>query len=191
MGTDSSREISHSDCSSATDEAFNVAPSWEVIKSFRLCIRDKVSATTVPAKTVMPNASSNEELVQTLDPISLADDDDNLLAELVSKQRKLREAEMKLEPKLRFLLDKVVKERAEHESEEGKTKRDYVINTHKAYADALIRKREAAEKLQAQIEADMDAVCCICRDGDITKDNQVSIIHIMRKILRVVNVLQS
>ena len=90
MGTDSSREISHSHCSSATDEAFNVAPSWEVIKSFRLCIRDKVSATTVSAKTVMPNANSNKELVQTFDPISLADDDDTFLTNNLSPSRKCR-----------------------------------------------------------------------------------------------------
>lgn len=123
-------------------------PTWDVIRSFDVAI----------VENNVGGLTTKEE--------------DNLLLELTEKQTKLIKLESKLQPFIDDIFCSLMYERHHHELNFCAN----IKSTEKIYRDydlLLQRKRINAEKLQAQIEADMDAVCSICLDGNITSENQI------------------
>ena len=100
-------------------------------------------------------------------------EDDGILEELTSKQKELEALEKGFGPPVRSLLAKVVTERMEYESAEATAQRE---REKQVLADAqkmLERRKELDVAWQKQLEQDMDAVCEICGDGEVTPDNQI------------------
>jgi len=119
-------------------------PAWDVLKSFS-----------------MPTPA----------PISEIDPDDLILSLLTQAQRKLVDIEAGMESKLRSLLAKVVEERTKFEKDAGK--RSFGKQVLNAYQTVLERRKEIDMAWQSQRDQDMDAVCEICNDGEVTPDNQI------------------
>lgn len=96
-----------------------------------------------------------------------------LYHELVRKQDELAHLEQGLEPRIRSLMGKVVAERIEYE-ETGEAMRIYEEQKNfDEYKDTLDRRKELEKAWQEQLEQDMDAVCDVCDDGEVTPDNQI------------------
>lgn len=101
------------------------------------------------------------------------DDDDEILKELKGKQALLATAETALQPKIRALMHSVIEERLEYESADARAKREEDRQILKAHANAVARRKELDLAEQEQREQDMNAVCSICNDGEVTPDNQI------------------
>lgn len=121
-------------------------PSWDVLKSFEL---------------VVPSSKSGHGV----------DENDEILRDLKAKQAELLSLEGGMEPKLRSLLQTVVDERMEYEK--NAEKREEEQQLVEEYEKILDRRKEIDSAWQKQLEQDMDAVCEICRDGEVTPDNQI------------------
>ena len=98
----------------------------------------------------------------------------DVVEELQRKQLELKQLEAStLEPKMRSLLCEVIQERRKYEESDFATK----SLTEKALVDAheksLADRRKFEEAYQKQLEEDMDAVCEICNDGEVTPENQI------------------
>ena len=99
--------------------------------------------------------------------------EDGILTELEKTQQQLIELEKKMEPILRDLLHKVINFEQKFV---GDTYYDEVQDEEskkKEYGGVLKRRQEAQLAWEAQLEQDMDAVCDVCSDGEITIDNQI------------------
>ena len=119
-------------------------PAWDVLKSF-----------SMPAPAAIPEN----------------DQDDQVLNLLTQKQIELATIEDGMEPKLRSLLTSVLKDRTQFEIEADKrAARKRVLDEYQAI---LERRKEIDMAWQSQIDQDMDAVCEICNDGEVTPDNQI------------------
>jgi hypothetical protein len=101
------------------------------------------------------------------------EEQDELVRELIAKQRELEQLEKGLEPTLRMLLGKVVDERMEYESSEAMRKRQEEKMIMLENQKMLERRKEMDMAWQKQLEQDMDAVCDICNDGEVAPDNQI------------------
>jgi len=135
-------------------------PSWEVLRSFPI----DLSTNACSDKKVRAGSAS---------ALALQTGEGTLLRELEKKQRELTDTETRLEPQVRHLLHKYFEERVQFESEDAVEKRKSDMLTLKEYDAVLERRREADLAWQAQLEQDMDAVCDICGDGEVTVDNQI------------------
>jgi hypothetical protein len=98
---------------------------------------------------------------------------DEIVCELAARQQELEQLEKGLEPSLRFLLGKVVDERMQYESAEAVGKREEEKRILLENKKMLERREEMDTAWQKQLEQDMDAVCDICNDGEVTPDNQI------------------
>ena len=106
-------------------------------------------------------------------PIVHDDSVSDLLLDLKAKQAELAALESDMEPHLRELMRLVVEERLEYEKSDHLARRkeeDHIMEENRK-----MRERRAAEdqEKQKRLELDMDAVCCICNDGEVTPDNQI------------------
>ena len=99
--------------------------------------------------------------------------DNEVLKELKKKQDQLLAAEKNLEPKLRSLLSKVVKERIAYETAEAKKARTEEKRILEKNFKMIEQRKERDLAWQEQLEQDMNAVCNICNDGEVTPDNQI------------------
>lgn len=100
-------------------------------------------------------------------------DDDELLQKLVFQQNALSDLEAKLEPVICSLLANVVLERVEYESEPSVSKRAAELRIMDGSRKLTEFRKERDVAWQQQLEKDMDAVCEICVDGEVTPDNQI------------------
>lgn len=145
------------------DGQFVNNPTWKVLKIFELPGTSSKSAnatSTSPSTSETPDESMKKE-------------DGTILADLLCKQDELRKLENSFEPKLRSLLNQACEERVAYESKERIEERAQAKTSVRKYEAEISRKREADAAWQAQLEQDMDAVCDICLDGDVTVDNQI------------------
>ena len=106
-------------------------------------------------------------------PSSPPNDEDPIVQELIAKQKELSALEQGLEPTLRSLLANVVTERVEYESSETTAKQNDERRILVESKKMLDRRKELDTAWQKQLEQDMDAVCEICADGEVTPDNQI------------------
>jgi hypothetical protein len=101
------------------------------------------------------------------------DSEDEVLKELVKKQADLLASEHNLEPRLRLLMSKVVEERLEYEKPERKQVLEEEKRILRENEKLIERRKEMDLAWQEQLEKDMNAVCNICDDGEVTPDNQI------------------
>lgn len=100
-------------------------------------------------------------------------DDNEILNELKAKQQELCESETALEPRLRDLMKRIIEERQEFESPEQRQRiveEKLILQRNEQNA---ARRKKLDEAWQEQLEQDMNAVCNICNDGEVTPDNQI------------------
>lgn len=98
---------------------------------------------------------------------------DGISEEIIRLQDSLNTMEQELEPKLKSLLASVIDDRIKYENEEADLLRYeemYYLSENKKM---LERRKELDQAWQKQLEQDMDAVCEICNDGEVTVDNQI------------------
>ena len=96
-----------------------------------------------------------------------------ILYELMSKQQDLKDTESNLEPTLYKLLFEVLSDRIAYENPDRIAKQNEEIRILKESEQLRERRIEQDLALQKQLEQDMDAVCEICLDGEVTPDNQI------------------
>jgi hypothetical protein len=96
-----------------------------------------------------------------------------ILSELRVKQEELVDMEKSLEPKVRGLLAKAIEERMKYELPESRERREGAKRTLLEYKEVVARRKEFDQVCQDQLEEDMNAVCSICNDGEVTPDNQI------------------
>jgi len=99
--------------------------------------------------------------------------EDEILRELKQKQDLLLKSETDLEPRIRTLMESVISERIAYERPEARAKRAEDLRLLKEHDELLIRRKELDLAEQEQRELDMNAVCSICHDGEVTPDNQI------------------
>ena len=107
-------------------------------------------------------------------PPQAQDLDDEILNQMKRLQNKVKELEIDvLEPKARNLMDCIISERMTFEN----SKPHLALEEEKEVISKLRQiqaKRQAlVEEQQKQLEQDMDAVCSICNDGEVTPENQI------------------
>jgi hypothetical protein len=98
---------------------------------------------------------------------------DEVVTELMKKQKELLELETSLEPMARRILAKVVEERIEYERPGARRIRETCKRILKQNEANVTRRKELDQVWQDQLEQDMNAVCSICDDGEVTPENQI------------------
>jgi hypothetical protein len=102
---------------------------------------------------------------------STTKDKDEIFESLSKKQEELLLIETQIEPRLRSLLQKSVDERLDFERQEPQREEDKrILSKHQTI---LEQRKEMDMAFQKQRDQDMDAVCEICNDGEVTPDNQI------------------
>jgi hypothetical protein len=101
------------------------------------------------------------------------DEETDLLLDLKAKQEQLMQLETALEPRLRSIMEKVVQERIDFEKGDHLAKIDEERRILEENRKLLERRLIEDEEKMKRLEQDMDAVCCICDDGEVTPDNQI------------------
>ena len=104
---------------------------------------------------------------------SSASPTDGFLDELEKKQRELEKLEASIEVTARGLLTKAYEESSEFHKNGRAAERQQDEKTLDEYAAVQKRLHEADLAWQAQLDQDMDAVCDICFDGEVTPENQI------------------
>ncbi|KAL3922397.1 MAG: hypothetical protein SGILL_002227 [Bacillariaceae sp.] len=104
---------------------------------------------------------------------SANDAEDEVLDELKKKQAELVALEETLQPMARNLLSNAVEERIAYEQPEARHRRAESERILKENEDMVRRRQEMDRVWQDQLEQDMNAVCSICNDGEVTPDNQI------------------
>ena len=99
------------------------------------------------------------------------DSDDEILQQLESKQSELAQLESSLRPGLNSLLTQIIHERVAYEKNLPRRQQERQILAQ--HSQMLQRRKERDLAAQRQLEQDMDAVCEICLDGEVTPDNQI------------------
>ncbi|KAL3941919.1 MAG: hypothetical protein SGBAC_003811 [Bacillariaceae sp.] len=101
------------------------------------------------------------------------EEESEILLEMKRKQNELIQIENGLEPTLRSLMSKIIDERIDYEKPESRQKRADSVRLLKEFRTAVARRKEIDQQMQQQLEQDLNAVCSICGDGDVTPDNQI------------------
>lgn len=133
----------------------DTAATWNVLRSF-------------PLSDAVNTSCSNREK-----SISNEIHYDDFLDEVTKKQEQLKKLEYSIEKSARHLMSEAYKERIKYEKGEKITAKQHETKILQDYHAELQRQREAAIAWQAQLEQDMDAVCDVCYDGEVTPDNQI------------------
>lgn len=102
-----------------------------------------------------------------------SEDTNEVLSNLIKKQKELIATEKQLEPRLRSLMSKTITERIDYEKVESREKRESMKQTLEKHKREVSRRKEMDQMLQEQLEEDMNATCSICGDGEVTPDNQI------------------
>ncbi|GKY91265.1 hypothetical protein MPSEU_000099100 [Mayamaea pseudoterrestris] len=96
-----------------------------------------------------------------------------LFDELKKRQEDLSKLERGIDPRIRSLMGKVIRERKDYE-ESGEAQRFFdEQKTIDEYKRTLDRRKQMEKVWQEQLELDMEAVCDVCNDGEVTPDNQI------------------
>ena len=98
---------------------------------------------------------------------------DGFSSELERKQKELEKLEASIEVTARGLLTKAYDEVSEFHKNGISAKKKQQEDTLAEYAEVQRRLHEADLAWQAQLDQDMDAVCDICFDGEVTPENQI------------------
>lgn len=133
-----------------------------------------VTATVPPATTTTAPSTPSWNVVKVFSqviPTTDTNEDDEIVRDLKAKQAELQALEDSLKPKAESLLQQVIDIRMDYE--QGAAKRQEEADMLQAYKKILERRKEIDNAWQKQLEQDMDAVCEICRDGEVTPDNQI------------------
>ena len=99
--------------------------------------------------------------------------EDEILRELQLKQDILLKSERALQPYIRSLMQSIVDERIAYERPEARAKRAEDLRILKDHDEYITRRQELDQAEQEQRELDMNAVCSICNDGEVTPENQI------------------
>jgi hypothetical protein len=129
--------------------SLDVSASWNVFKLFPM----KSDETTTETK------ASNEN--------------DFFLTELLKKQAELQMLETSIEKTSRHLLSEAYNDCLDFEIGDRKAKKEREKKILKDFEEVKQRLHEADLAWQAQLEQDMDAVCDVCWDGEVTPENQI------------------
>lgn len=129
---------------------------WKVVKSFSL----GDAAQTATGK--------KEDESDSRDVAS-----DIFLAEMYKKQAELLAIESSIESVARGVLSKAYNEHAAFVIGDQRAKRIRNENRVDEYQAVQRRLEEAELAWQAQLDQDMDAVCDVCFDGEVTPENQI------------------
>lgn len=147
------KEVLNSIGSSSLDAS---TADWNVIKSFPLG----------DIETAAQKGTGKTEESESSDV-----SDDLFLTELKKKQAELLALESSIEIASRDILAKAYNEHSAYL--EGKQKRELDKKKIEDYQAVQRRLHEAELAWQAQLDQDMDAVCDVCFDGEVTPDNQI------------------
>lgn len=104
---------------------------------------------------------------------SVDEEEEDLFRELKEKQAQLAELESGMEPHLRNVMERVVQERLQYEKRNVPAMKQLERSVMEENKKMLDRRRAVDLEMQKRLEEDMDAVCCICDDGEVTPDNQI------------------
>lgn len=154
------------EANSIAAQSFEKTPEWQVLKTFALPNSPSESSNAT-------KPSSDKSINEASTYSKTLGNDGTILSDLLRKQEELRKLEGGMEPKLRQLFTKAYQERLVYEAKEQVEERNKTKATVSEYEAVIARRREADAAWQAQLEQDMDAVCDICLDGDVTVDNQI------------------
>lgn len=99
------------------------------------------------------------------------DTNSEVLRWLQQRQQLLLAHETKMRSSIHWLMGKVIEERAEFEYQARTRQEEREILEQ--YRCTLDRRKELDMAWQKQLEQDMDAVCDVCADGEVTPDNQI------------------
>jgi len=133
---------------------------------------DEISVIDIPW-TVLQSFSLSHEQPHIICEKAIDADSDDLMNELMKKQQQLMALENELEPRLRNLLGQVVRERIRYDSKSSCKIRAIRDECLDRYNKVMERKKAAVLAWQMQQEQDMDAVCDICNDGEVSVNNQI------------------
>ena len=131
---------------------------WDVVRSFPL----EGGATGGQIGTEKMNESDLYDIPN-----------DTFLAELMTKQAKLLALESSIETTSREILSKAYTEHANYVTGDQRSKRELDKQKLEEYQAVQTRLHEAELAWQAQLDQDMDAVCDVCFDGEVTPENQI------------------
>ena len=124
-----------------------------------------------PALDILRTATIRQ---QQQDSVSTtAEDEDELLRLLQCYQQEVQDLEKAAEPKARNLLECVVKERMEFEESNAFEEAENEKKVHAEFWKLQAEHKQHVLEKQRQLEQDMEAVCSICNDGEVTPDNQI------------------
>jgi len=170
MASDESTQLSllNAGVNSNAGDSFDQIPKWQVLKTFALPSPSAESSTAAPSPSEISN-DADARKSSSKPPTH----DGTILSDLLRKQAELRRLESGMEPKLRHLLTKTYQERLDNEDKALVEKRTKINASVSKYEAIIKQRREADAAWQAQLEQDMDAVCDICGDGDVSVDNQI------------------
>ncbi len=129
---------------------------WKVIKSFAL------GGAVETASGEKPGESDSRDVAS-----------DIFLAELKKKQAELLALESSIESVARGVLSKAYIEHAAFVIGDERAKRIRNEKRVDEYQAVQRRLEEAELAWQAQLDQDMDAVCDVCFDGEVTPENQI------------------
>jgi hypothetical protein len=101
------------------------------------------------------------------------EEDDFFVAELKKKQNELKTLEASIEKTSRFLLGEAYNDALDFQLGDRKAKKEREKQVLKDFEAVKQRLHEADLAWQAQLEQDMDAVCDVCWDGEVTPENQI------------------
>lgn len=96
-----------------------------------------------------------------------------ILQDLTTKLNKVTQIEQSLQPKLLHFLNEIYNEKVEYYSRFAIAQRKKNQYTLKECDALLARQRDADLAWKIQQEQDMDAVCDVCGDGEVTPENQI------------------
>jgi len=130
------------------------------------CLKDNRNHDLLPWK-VLRCFPIEEAIVQKIEM------ENEILNELTRKQDELVAIEKSLEPQARGLLAMAIEARMEYELPESKQLLKDKEKTLTEFEEYLLKRKEIEQVRQERREEDMDAVCSICNDGEVTPDNQI------------------
>merc|ERR1712238_416631 len=129
--------------------------NWDILRCFTVHPIDKSQS-----RSKLPKEGENME-------------GDAVFNKLNKLQKELITLESAMIPKVRCILKQSYEERKKYEDSKTDLKSSIEEQTLKLYDNVLRRRREAERAWSLQLEQDLDAVCDICNDGEVTKDNQI------------------
>ncbi|KAG7344241.1 PHD-finger domain containing protein [Nitzschia inconspicua] len=99
--------------------------------------------------------------------------EDGVLLELMKKQDELTVLDESLQKMARNLLARSIEERIDYEKPESRLRRAESSRVLRRNEENVRRRKEIDQVWQDQLEQDMNAVCSICDDGEVTPENQI------------------